>query len=179
MREERGTFSIRSCQKEDIPEVIRLIHAVQDAMTEEQKAWFFVEEDSETREKMISGRMFGFFAVEETSGKTAAVFTVDIPGNSSENLGREIGLQEDQFSLVAHMDTAAVLPEYRGNHLQVLLMQTAEQELKERGYRYLMCTVHPENPYSLHNVLRQGYQVVAEKEKYGGLRRNILLKQLG
>ena len=76
------------------------------------------------------------------------------------------------------MDTAAVLPEYRGQKLQYRLMQMAEEELKKEGLRYLMCTVHPQNRYSRENVLRQGYEVAATKEKYGGYLRDILLKRL-
>lgn len=41
-----------------------------------------------------------------------------------------------------------------------------------------MCTVHPENYYSRNNVIRQGYEVVLTKEKYGGYIRDILLKKL-
>ncbi|HBG12936.1 MAG TPA: hypothetical protein DDX68_16840 [Clostridium sp.] len=58
------------------------------------------------------------------------------------------------------------------------MMKTAEEELRKQGYRYLMCTVHPENRYSKNNIIKQGYQVVLTKEKYGGYVRDILLKKL-
>lgn len=76
------------------------------------------------------------------------------------------------------MDSAAVRAEYRGNRLQYILMQEAEQELRTMGYRYLMCTVHPDNHFSRENVLRQGYRVMKTTEKYGGFIRDILLKEL-
>ena len=100
------------------------------------------------------------------------------PGLSEENLGRDINLSETDLLKVAHMDSVAVLPQYRGHGLQNKLMQAAEAEARQRGYRYLMCTVHPDNHYSKNNVLKQGYHVIATKEKYGGYTRNILLKEI-
>lgn len=41
-----------------------------------------------------------------------------------------------------------------------------------------MCTVHPDNCYSRDNIVSQGYESVAVKEKYGGYVREIFLKCL-
>lgn len=87
-------------------------------------------------------------------------------------------LSGEALHQVAHMDSVAILPEYRGMGLQYRMMQVAEKELKDAGYRYLMCTVHPKNRYSRENILRQSYRVVATKEKYGGYLRDILLKEI-
>ena len=53
------------------------------------------------------------------------------------------------------MDTAAVAPLYRGHHLQDRMMEVCEEEMKKRGMRYLLATVHPDNPYSLSNVQKR------------------------
>ena len=66
------------------------------------------------------------------------------------------------------MDSIAILPKYRGHKLQYRLMQTAEGDLRAKGFKYLMCTVHPDNCYSRDNIVSQGYESVAVKEKYGG-----------
>ncbi len=79
---------------------------------------------------------------------------------------------------MAHMDTAVVLPQYRGAHLQRRLMKAAEKELRKEGFRYLCCTVHPDNRYSRESVLSQGYHVAASVKKYGGYPRDILVKDL-
>ena len=86
---------------------------------------------------------------------------------------------DQELSLVAHMDSVAILPEYRGYKLQYRLMQTAEGDLREKGFRYLLCTVHPDNRYSRDNIVSQGYKSVAVKEKYGGYMREIFLKRIG
>ena len=72
----------------------------------------------------------------------------------------------------------AILPEYRGMRLQAILMEAAEQELAVKGYRYMMCTVHPDNSFSRNNMVRQGYRAVCRKEKYGGRIRDVMLKEL-
>ena len=87
-------------------------------------------------------------------------------------------MEEEQLKLCAMMDTAAVLPEFRGHHLQYEMMQTAERKLHKEGYRYLLCTVHPENKFSRENVKRQGYKKILTKEKYGGFLRDIWMKEL-
>lgn len=95
-----------------------------------------------------------------------------------ENLGYDIGMQGRQLYECAIMDTVVVLPEYRGMHLQYEMMQTAERKLHKEGYRYLLCTVHPENKFSRENVKRQGYKKILTKEKYGGFLRDIWMKEL-
>ena len=106
----------------------------------------------------------------------AGILLTTFPGDSEENLGRDIGLPESELMLVAHMDSVAILPEYRGAGLQKRLMQHAEQELAEQGYRYFMCTVHPENRYSRQNIIKQGFKPVKTALKYGGYQREIFLR---
>ena len=95
-----------------------------------------------------------------------------------ENLGRDIGLPESELRKVVHMDSAAVLPSFRGFHLQRRLMKAAEEELQREGFRYLCCTVHPDNKSSLQSVLSQGYRIAKTCEKYGGFPRHILIREL-
>ena len=53
-----------------------------------------------------------------------------------------------------------------------------EGDLRQIGYRYLLCTVHPENVFSRSNVMKQGYQKMLTKEKYGGFLRDIWMKNI-
>ncbi len=143
-----------------------------------QKDWFVADDSEYTCHMLTEGNGIGYKAFEKDSGALAGVFIAALPGNREENLGRDIGLSQEELGKVAHMESVAILPEYRGNGLQYVLMNTAEEELRKQGYRYLMCTVHPENIYSKNNIIKQGYQVVMTKEKYGGYLRDILLKEL-
>ena len=108
----------------------------------------------------------------------AGVFALAFPGFDEENLGRDIGLADDELFFVAHMDIAAVRTSFRGHGIQKMLMQKAEKDASALGFRYLMCTIHPDNAASMKSALSLGYEVALTKKKYGGLIRNILLKDL-
>ena len=144
----------------------------------DRKDWFVADNAEYTYEMLGSGRGIGYKAVDTDTGETAGVFMATIPGMGQENLGRDAGLADGELSLVAHMDSIVILPKYRGHKLQYRLMQTAEGDLRAKGFKYLMCTVHPDNCYSRNNIVSQGYESVAVKEKYGGYVREIFLKCL-
>lgn len=173
---ESHEIRIEKAEPADYEAIIGLIEEVWQQL--DRKEWFVADNAQYTRELLSSGTGRAYKATDCETGRLAGIFIAALPGISQENLGYDIGLSRKELSLVAHMDTAAVLPKYRGQKLQYRLMQMAEKELKAEGLRYLMCTVHPQNRYSRENVLRQGYEVVATKEKYGGYLRDILLKRL-
>ena len=111
--------------------------------------------------------------------EVAGFFMVAFPGNIEKNLGHHIGLSEAELLQVAHMDSVVILPEFRGHGLQYQLIKEAERVItNETGYHILMATVHPDNKYSLKNVLAHEYEVVAEALKYGGFRRYIVKKEI-
>lgn len=169
-------FRIEKAGEKDYLEIAELILKVWREM--KHKEWFVADNAEYTYGCLHSGRGVAYIAVDVSDGKKAGVFMVTYPGKSEENLGRDIGLPEEDLEKVAHMDSAVVLPAYRGNRLQYRLMQTAEEELIRCGYQYLCCTIHPENSYSRNNALRQGYELLVTKEKYGGFRRDILMKRI-
>ena len=83
------------------------------------------------------------------------------------NLGYDLNFSAEDLMRVVHMDTAAVHPDYRGQKLQHRMMLHAEKEL---AGKILLCTIHPDNRYSLNNVLKQGYTIEKKLEKYGSIR---------
>ena len=169
-------FRIEPVVMDEFREIAQVIETVWEGL--ERKEWFAADDEEYVFRMMSTGQGIGFKAVEAVSGCMAGVFMAVVPGMEPDNLGRDIGLGDQELPYVVHMDTVAILPAYRGNRLQFRLMQAAEEEIRSRGYRYLMCTVHPDNRYSRDNILAQGYRVAAAKEKYGGYPRDILLKEL-
>jgi len=143
-----------------------------------EKSWFVAESLEEFDRWMRKDQGWLYVAKDCSSGQLAGMFFVVLPGMEEENLGYDIGMQGRQLYECAIMDTVVVLPEYRGMHLQYEMMQTAERKLHKEGYRYLLCTVHPENKFSRENVKRQGYKKILTKEKYGGFLRDIWMKEL-
>lgn len=167
---------IEKATTKDASEMLQLIQEVHDKM--EQKQWYVIDGMEEYAEYLEDGKGVAYKAVDEENGKMAGIFLAIIPKDHETNLGYDIGFTKEQAAQVAIMETAAILPKYRGQKLQYRTMMAAEEELRQLGYRYLLCTVHPDNRFSLQNVLKQGYQIMMTKEKYGGFLRHILLKEI-
>lgn len=171
-------FQIRQAKEADAEAIARMIAQVKQGM--ERPEWF-APGDRTYVEQHISAQGFTVVAeiIQEESPVIAAAFVVDIPGDTAENLGNELALGRKERMKAAHMDLAAVLPEYRGHQLQKRLLEAAERETIRRGMKYLMGTVHPENRYSLNSMMSHGYRIIGTKEMYGGLLRHILYKPAG
>lgn len=163
-------IQIRKIGKEEVHKYLEFLHEVKALM--EQDEWFFLDPDEEVYEMMEQDAMGIWLA--QDGERIAAVFCVVYPGMKEFNLGYDLGFSEDDLHRVVHMDTVAVHPDYRGQGLQHRMMLHAEQELTGR---ILMCTIHPDNKYSLNNVLKQGYTIKMRVEKYGSIR-YILQKNL-
>lgn len=166
-------FKIRRAVSQDVDELAGIMELAK--QTTEKPEWFAAD-DRDWLEAHIEEQ--GFTMVAETrDGELAGFFIVDFPDEGEKNLGHEVKLGPEKLRLTAHMDSAAVKPLYRGNHLQGRLLEAAEKELCHYPYEYLFCTVHPENHASLHTMLRHDYVVIATKEKYHGYIRHILYKK--
>lgn len=142
----------------------------------QQKDWFYLDPPDTVRDMMANGIMDFWLAMD--GERIAAAFSIVYPGLDSCNYGYELELTQEELLRVVHMDTAAVHWDYRGLGLQRKMVQTAEDELAGKGRRILLCTVHPENLYSLNNMQKQGYAIQRHVEKYGSgryiLRKDIL-----
>ena len=169
-------FIIQKANKSQYDIIVDLIRNT--CNTIEPKEWFAADADEYTHRMLTEGKATGYMAIESESQNLAAIFMTLAPGKSPENLGYDIGLSDDKIPYVAHMESVVVHPDYRGHKLQRRLMEAAEKDLKAAGYRYLLATIHPENPYSMNNALSLGYQVMRVCEKYGGYLRAILMKEI-
>ena len=136
----------------------------------EDKSWYAVDSE-EFVGKCIEGQGFTLKAM--VDGNIAGFLTIRYPWEDDDNLGDYIGLSGEEKMFVAHMESAAVLPEYRGLRIQNQLMTKGFELLKETKYKYVMGTAHPDNVFSVNNFLRLGYEIVADVKKYGGLRRYV------
>ena len=156
-------ITIRKGNLSELEDFMAFTHDIQDVMA--QKDWFAVDPDEETRELAEAGDLEFWMA--ESQGRLAGVFSIVHPRLREYNLGRETGLTDPELLQVTHMDTAAVHPDFRGQGLQRRLIQAGERELQGR---ILMCTIHPDNQYSLKNALKLGYQIQKKVARYGSIR---------
>lgn len=166
-------ITIRQAAQQDTDVILSIMRTVSGKLEDPS---VYVTDDEEFIKKHITER--GFSCLAECDGKAVGFLIVHIPGSGEENLGRDVPLPEKELAYTAHMESAAVLPQYRGHGIQRMLMMEAEKELKRKGFHYAAGTVSPDNPYSMNNCLMLGYMTAAVKPKYGGLMRNIILKQL-
>ena len=167
-------IQIRRVGTEETERYLSFLHDVKAGMAQDD--WFYLDPDDEAREMMEEGSMQLWFA--EEGDTLVGVFSLIVPGLKSFNLGYDLGFETQMLERVIHMDTAAVHPSFRGHDLQYRMMMAAEEDLRKIGGAILLCTIHPENQYSVRNVLRQGYSVEKKLEKYGGVIRYILRKDL-
>ena len=161
---------IRKIGMDELDKYLEFSHIVKDLLAQDD--WFFLDPDEEVREMMEQDRVGIWLAEDEE--RIAAVFCIVYPGLEAFNIGYDLGFSEEELMRVVHMDTAAVHPDYRGRGLQSRMMHHVEQEL--RG-RILLCTIHPDNCYSLNNVLKLGYTIEKKTERYDSIR-YILRKNL-
>lgn len=174
-------FEIRRSTEHEIESIVRLIREVHGHLP--QKEWFAIDEEAHTRKLLQTGDSWGYIAVSVETGELAGLFIANFPGTAEHNLGYDVfssdsGISKEFLSRIVHMDTAAVAPEYRGHGLQRRLIEFAENDLKTAGYHILMCTVHPQNHFSLDNAFALGYRIMVTKEKYGGYLRHVLMKEI-
>ncbi len=169
-------FQIRKATISEHEQVVTIIQTVLQTMPE--KEWFAADGADYTREILSQEKGTAYVAVCRETEEIAGVFMTVVPGLSEDNLGYDAGLFPEVLNQVVHMDTAAVLPSYRGHGLQKRLMLFAEETLKKEGYHYLCCTIHPENKYSLDSATSLGYEVKKICHKYGGYLRAVLIKEI-
>lgn len=165
---------IRKGTYQDTEPFIELMALVRQNM--DHKEWLFLDPPDEVREMMADGTMSLWVAVD--GERVIGAFDILSPQLGANNYGYSIGLTNEELMQVVNMDTAVVHPDYRGMGLQKRLMRCAEEELMKSGEHILMCTVHPENRFSLNNVLSQGYTICKTVPMYGSVR-HVLRKNIG
>ncbi|UTR07348.1 GNAT family N-acetyltransferase [Alkalihalobacillus sp. LMS6] len=100
--------------------------------------------------------------------------------DEDEHLGKDAGLSRDQLKEVIYQEISLVHPEYRGRRLQQQMGEWLNCRLKkeDQPYQYVCATVAPTNLPSMVDKLKQGMEIVALKEKYGGKLRYIFIKNI-
>ena len=133
----------------------------------------------ETRDSILKifqegGGGYGFYYNE----KVVAYALFRIPGTSPDNLGKDIGLPNTELLNVVHIETIVVHPDFRGNSMQLELIKQLEQKSMDHKKSHILCTVSPDNIYSLNNFLKSGFTIITNLPKYGGFNRHILYKKV-
>lgn len=173
-------FIVKFVEKDELKKVLTLQNYIYDRI--ENKEIFVRDEYNDFIEAFENGgRIFGIYT---PNGRLIAYRFISIPGNSKKNMGYDVHLPESEHHKVVHLETTVVHPDFRGLGLQKLTLDYAIKWTIAKGYRYLLCTVSPYNPFSLKNIMSGELKVRDLKLKYGnenhpGYLRYILARDLG
>lgn len=168
-------FYMRRLDMEDLPAIEQAQQMVIDSLPEKA-----VLQPLSTEEFLFilqgHGLLIGAFVEEQLIGFRALL----IPVIDEEHLGLDIGLSENELSQVIYQEISIVVPDYRGNRLQQKLANIIMKELPnlKQSFRYVCCTVAPMNIPSLKDKFLQEMHINALTEKYKGMQRYILVKDL-
>lgn len=169
---EKEHITLREALPADAAEISDIMQKVYGQL---ENKTLFVCDDAQVVEELIATA--GGVVACGADGRIAGSFLLRFPGEAEDNLGRDIGLPEEALCRVAHMESAVVLPRYRGRGLQKRMLDELEKRIDTDVYTYFLATVSPDNPASCKTFERAGYRHVMTKEKYGGLQRRIYLKE--
>ena len=143
----------------------------------ENKDLYVIDSEEFVKESIDGVHGFALLAME--GDILAGYFIVRYPEvDEEDHLGDYIGLNTRQKELSVYMDSAAVLPAFRGQGLQNRMLTECEHILENTPYKYALSTISPENHASLHSLIKNGFKVKKTAKLYGGLKRNILYKEL-
>lgn len=118
------------------------------------------------------GRCYGV----RRGGETVAYRIVYFPQDREFNLARDSALPPGEYPLVAHWDTVAVLPAWRGHRLAALMNTTALADMAVTRYRHLFATSAPANPHGVRTLIAAGFRPVKVVRKFGGRLRFLLYR---
>lgn len=99
-------------------------------------------------------------------------------GETKENLAHDLDEVTD-ITENANVKLVIVRYEYRGNGLQKEIIARLCTHAEKRGYKWLSSTVSPENPWSMNNLIANGFTEAKVLVKYGGLKRILYAKKIG
>ncbi len=168
------TMKITAARDEEAAEIHHLMEQVHAEMEHPEH---FVCDDLPFVRRHIREEGFCLTA-RDADGELVGALIVRFPGMAEDNLGRELSLPEKELGRVAHMESVVVAGQARGQGLFTQLLSAAEGICAEKGFRYLMGTVSPDNPASFKSFEKQGYGLIVTKPKYGGLMRRIYSKRI-
>lgn len=169
-----NNLKIRTCNSDDVQDIYNIQEIVINNFKENEKGYFlpFTEElylrivnnpdkDGEIYGAFYDNKMIAWiFLSVSTRMEQIKSFIPDIEGKC------------------ADIDGVIVLPEYRGNGLQKILVNYLESKAKEKGITNIVAEVTFGNDFSLKNLQALGYEIKTWYQKDENIKRHILLKEL-
>ena len=165
---------IRTCNSDDVSDIYSIQEVVINNFKENEKGYFLpFKEESYLRivnDPIHDGEIYGAFYDNKMIGWIFLSVS-----NRMEQIRSFI---PNISGKCADIDGVIVLPEYRGNGLQKVLVKYLEEKAKEKGICNIVAEVTFGNEYSLRNLQDLGYEIKTWYQKDEKIKRNILLKKI-
>lgn len=89
-----------------------------------------------------------------------------------------VGIPEREKDHVAILDLCLVRESHRGKGIQSMFIKKRELLARDRGYRYLCTSTHPDNVFSSSNMLKEGIEIKCELREGPRSPLNYFVKEL-
>lgn len=165
---------IRLCNSNDVNDIYNIQQKVIDFFKEEEKGYFLpFKKESYLRivnDPINDGEIYGAFYKNQMIGW---IFL-----SVADRMKELKKLITDIEGSCADIDGVVVLPEYRGNHLQEMMLKYIENKAKEKGIKNIIAEITFGNNYSLDNFKHLNYEIKTWYLKDNSIKRYILLKTI-
>ena len=130
-----------------------------------------------TREEYLTQLNEDICFIAECGDKVAG-FSVMVPNDpdNPRNYGKYLDYDRKQLAETASLDLTMVDPEFRGRGIQRMFNKLRIGKAIEMGAKEGLCTISPDNPYSYRNFLVLNFEIIDQREMYGGRQRYLLRK---
>lgn len=164
-------MDFRAATPEDIDKVLELQETIMNALPDRDMYSPYTRE--ETQRELENYPCY----IAECGGELAG-YSVLIPNDPDdpENYGHHFNYDRDQLARTASLDLTMVVPKYRGYGLQRIFNKLRIGKAVEMGAKEFLTSISPDNPYSYRNFLVLNFEIVDERDLYGGKRRYLLRK---
>lgn len=161
----------RRATPDDLDKVLALQDAIVEALPDKDLYATF------SREESLGQLEHDICMIAECNGEVAG-YSVMIPNDpdNPENYGKHFNYSREQLAKTVSMDLTMVAPKYRGYGIQRIFNKLRLGMASEMGATEALTTISPDNPYSYRNFLVLNFDIVDERELYGGKKRYILRK---
>lgn len=167
-------YQIRFVDKTYLKEVLELEQFVLEKLIDKD---LFAPAPAGSYEEILNnrGKLIGVFINDKLIGMSSIYF----PNGDDDNIGKDVGLKNEEIYKVVYLCNAVVHPDFRGQGLINKLFTYLIDEVKRKGeWRYIIATASPKNYASAKNILSAGLKIIKMKVKFGGYIRFIFYNDL-
>lgn len=159
-------MNIVELRRDQLPAVSELMFGVHDLMKD--KSYYVPETTQQLCDFYDADRLIALGCLDD-EGTLYACITFLVPEEQecyTNYLDEPLNVDE-----CIHADSVAVLPKYRGKHLQQYLLEAGENVVRQKFPERvnIVSTVHPKNTPSYKNLVAAGYTVAKHFEMMPGL----------